>query len=231
MTDRVLIGASTGPGLAGLETFVELRLGNCALADLPFDRDEAVAMMRFCREHRIKLFLSELAYRGTTELFRPQKLDLPREEFWTKAELDAIVAEAGEFYGGRMTIGEAGGVLYWPKDYLFRENVRTFSALPPCDTMLEAREAYLAYLREFIAFEREQLGGDPLLNVESSLAFKHHAEAGIDVLCHEALPGDPHRMQAAIRGAARAFDRPWGTHIAIGWYGGVAVDELWMNCG
>ncbi|MGI5820213.1 MAG: hypothetical protein ACOX9R_19170 [Armatimonadota bacterium] len=229
MTDRVLIGASIGRGLAGLETFARLRLGNCALADLPFDRDEAVAMMRFCREHKITLFLSELAYRGSTELYRPEKRDLPREEFWTREELDAIVAEAGEFYGGRMTIGEAGGVLYWPKDYLLREGARTYNALPPCDTMLEAREAYLDYLRGFIDFEREELGGGPLMNVESSLVFKYHAEAGIDVLCHESLPGDPHRMQAAVRGAARAFGRPWGTHIAMGWYGGVTVDELWLK--
>ncbi|MFW6437782.1 MAG: hypothetical protein ACOCZ7_02105 [Armatimonadota bacterium] len=229
MSDRVLIGASAGPGVDGLRTIVGLRLGNCILADLLFDRDEAVAMMRFCREHEITLFLSELAYRGSTDLYRPEKTDLPRDEFWTRPELEAIVAEAGEFYGGRMTIGEAGGVLYWPNDYLRRENVKTYAPPPECDTMLDAREAYLDYLREFIEFERNEIGGGPLLDVESSLVFKYHAEAGIDVLCHEALPGDPHRMQAAIRGAARAYDRPWGTHIAMGWYGGVAVDELWMK--
>ncbi len=229
MSDRVLIGASTGRGLAGLQTFLELRLGNCVLADLPFDRDEAVAMMRFCREHEITLFLSELVYRGTTTLYRPAEQKLPRDEFWTKAELNAILAEAGEFYGGRMTIGEAGGVLYWPKDYLRRKDAGSFVALPPCETMLEAREAYVAYLRDFIAFERQELSDGPLLDVDSSLVFKYHAEAGIDVLCHEALPGDPHRMQAAIRGAARAFGKPWGTHIAMGWYGGVTVDELWLK--
>jgi hypothetical protein len=109
MTNRVLIGASTGPGLDGLKAFVALRLGNCALADLPFDRDEAIAMMRYCREHEITLFLSELVYRGSTQLYRPEKTKIPREEFWSKDELNAILAEAGEFYGGRMTIGEAGG--------------------------------------------------------------------------------------------------------------------------
>lgn len=229
MNQRVMIGASTGPGLAGLKTFRDLKLGNCALADLPFDRDEAVAMMRFCRENQITIFLSELTYRGTKELLRPADIELPREDYWSKDELTSILGEAGEYYGGRMTIGEAGGVLYWPKDYLFRENKKSWTALPPCDTMLEARDAYLAYLRDFIDFEREELGGTPLMNVESSLAFKYHAEAGIDLLCHEAMPGDPHRMQAAIRGAARAYDRPWGTHIAIGWYGGVTVDELWIK--
>ena len=229
MDNRVLIGASVGPGLAGLQAFVQLRLGNCALADLPFDRDEAIAMMRFCREHEVTIFLSELVYRGSTELYRPEKRQLPREDFWNKDELNAILAEAGEFYGGRMTIGEAGGVLYWPKDYLFRNRVGAYDALQPCETMLEARERYLEYLRRFITFEREQLSDGPLLDVDSSLVFKYHAEAGIDVLCHEALPGDPHRMQAAIRGAARAYGKPWGTHIAMGWYGGVTVDELWLK--
>jgi hypothetical protein len=228
MAKQVLIGASSGPGLAGLEVVRDLRLGNCVLADLPFDRDEAVAMLRFCREHEITIFLSELVYRGTKELYRPEKTKLPRENFWTKEEFNAILAEAGDFYGGRMTIGEAGGVLYWPKDYLMRENVPCFVALRQCVTMLEAREAYVEYLRDFIHYERE-LSDGPLMDVDSSLVFKYHAEAGIDVLCHEALPGDPHRMQAALRGAARAYGKRWGTHIAMGWYGGVVVDNLWIE--
>ena len=49
MAKQVLIGASSGPGLAGLEVIRDLKLGNCVLADLPFDREEAVAMLRFCR--------------------------------------------------------------------------------------------------------------------------------------------------------------------------------------
>jgi len=228
VSKRVLIGASTGPGLAGLEAFVALRLGNCVLADLPIDMDEATAMARFCRAHEITLFLSELVWRGSTDLYRPAKQRLPRAQCPSREQINAILASAGEFYGGRMTIGEAGGVLYWPKDYLFRE-AGAFRALPPCDGMLQARQAYLDMLRGFIDFERREVSDGPLLNVESSLVFKLHAEAGIDVLCHEALPGDPHRMQAAIRGAARAYGKPWGTHIAMGWYGGVTVDELWLK--
>lgn len=229
MSKRVLIGASTGPGLAGLETFVALRLGDCVLADLPLDMAEAMAMARFCREHGITLFLSELVWRGSTDLYRPAKLRLPREQCPSREQINAVLAEAGDCYGGRMTIGEAGGVLYWPKDYLLGDDVGAFKALPPCHGMLEARQAYLDYLREFIDFERREVSDGPLMNVDSSLVFRYHAEAGIDVLCHEALPGDPHPMQAAIRGAARAYSLPWGTHIAMGWYGGVTVDELWLK--
>ena len=106
MSKRVLIGASAGPGLAGLEAFVALRLGNCVLADLPLDMDEAAAMCRFCREHEITLFLSELVWRGSTDLWRPARARLPREECPSREQINAVLAEAGEYYGGRMTIGE-----------------------------------------------------------------------------------------------------------------------------
>lgn len=186
-------------------------------------------MARFCRERQIVLFLSELVFRGSKDMWRPGKTRVPREECLSREEINSIIAEAGEWYGGRMTIGESGGVLYWPKHYLRRGAEVAFVSLPECETMLEAREAYVEYLRDFIDFERESVSDGPLMNVDSSLVFKYHVEAGIDVLCHEALPGDPHRMQAAIRGAARAYHKPWGTHIAMGWYGGVTVDKLWMK--
>ncbi|MEN6549020.1 MAG: hypothetical protein ABFE07_23490, partial [Armatimonadia bacterium] len=227
--DRVLIGASAGPGVAGLQVVERLRLGNCVLCDLPNDLQEGLAMARFCRERQIVLFLSELVFRGSKDLWRPSKQRLAREECLSREEINSIITEAGEWYGGRMTIGESGGVLYWPKHYLRRGAEVAFVSLPECETMLEAREAYVEYLKDFIDFERESVSDGPLMNVDSSLVFKYHAEAGIDVLCHEALPGDPHRMQAAIRGAARAYGKPWGTHIAMGWYGGVTVDKLWMK--
>lgn len=227
--NRVLIGASAGPGLAGLEMVHRLRLGNCVLTDLPNDLEQSLAMARFCRKRQIVLFLSELTFRGSTQLWRPLKQRLPRERCLSRDEINRIIAEAGDYYGGRMTVGESGGVLYWPSAYVQRGPDVAFVALPPTDDMLEARQAYLDYLRGFIEFERAEVSDGPLMDVDSSLVFKYHAEAGIDVLCHEALPGDPHRMQAAIRGAARAYGRPWGTHVAMGWYGGVLVDNLWMK--
>ena len=111
---RVLIGASAGPGVEGLQVVEKLRLGNCVLCDLPNDFEQGMAMARFCRERRIVLFLSELTSRGTKDLWRPARQQLPREQCLTKEQINAIIAEAGDFYGGRMTIGEAGGVLYWP---------------------------------------------------------------------------------------------------------------------
>ncbi|MBI4027522.1 MAG: hypothetical protein HY360_21225 [Verrucomicrobia bacterium] len=101
--------------------------------------------------------------------------------------------------------------------------------LPPVKTMSEARDAYVAYLKRFIEFELKEMGKGPLLNVDSSLVFKYLVQAGIDVLGLEVMPGDPHLMHAAIRGAARAYNKSWGAHIAMMCYGGVYFDELWQK--
>ena len=155
---------------------------------------------------------------------------MPREEFYSKADFDEITDAAGEFYGGRITIGEAGGVLYWPKAYTINRRINNYVNLPPVETMAQAKDAYIRYLRQFIEFERREIGKGPLMNVESGLVFKYHAEAGIDILCQEMMPGDPHLMTAALRGAARAYGKPWGIHVAMHAYGGVSLpDELWQR--
>lgn len=193
------------------------------------DKAEALAVARYCRTHRIRLFFGELLYRGSTELCFAAGRRMPRREFFSKAELDEIIDAAGEYYGGRMTIGEFGGMLYLPKSYLINRRAEVFANLPAVRTVAEAKTEYIRYLKRFIDYERNELGKGPLLNVDSSLVFKYHAEAGIDVLCHEMMPGDPHRMQAAIRGAARAYDKTWGVHIAMACYGGVSFDLLWLK--
>lgn len=193
------------------------------------NKTEALAVARYCRTHQIRLYFSELLYRGATDLCWAARRKMPRSEFYSKQDLEEIMDEAAEFYGGRMTLGEAGGVLYWPKAYLIGRRAEEFENLPPVETVTEAQDAYRRYLKHFLEYERNELGKGPFLNVDSSLVFKYHAAAGIDVLCHEMMPGDPHRMQAAIRGAARAFNKPWGTHIAMACYGGVSFDPLWLK--
>lgn len=231
MSTRTLIGASVPKGVAALRDFTALKLGACVLTLLPMDKAEALAVASYCREHKIRLFFSELLYRGDTDkgLCFAARRRMPRSEFYTKAELEEIIDAAGDCYGGRMTIGESGGILYWPKSYSINRRAKVFANLPAVRTMAEAKAEYLKYLRKFIDYERRELGKGPLLNVDSALVFKYHAEAGIDVLCLESMPGDPHLMHAAIRGAAKAYRKPWGTHNAIACYGGVNFDELWLK--
>jgi hypothetical protein len=225
------IGASVPAGVTHLEAFRRLKLGECVLTLLPMDKAEALAVAQYCKRHRIHLYFSELLYRGDTDggLCWAARRRLPRSEFYSKADLEEIFDSAGEYYHGRMTIGEAGGILYWPQAYVIDRRAENFAALPPVQTVDQAHRAYLRYLRRIIDYERQELGRGPLLNVDSALVFKYHAEAGIDNLCLESMPGDPHRMHAAIRGAAKAFGKPWGTHIAMQCYGGTHFDELWIK--
>lgn len=231
MNQPLWIGASVPAGVDALKTFRKLKLGECVLTLLPMEKSEALAVARYCREHGIRLFFSELLYRGDTDkgLSFAARRHMPRSEFHSKKDMDEIIDAAGECYGGRMTIGESGGLLYWPRSYAINRRAKVFEALPAVRNVAEAKAEYVKYLKRFIAYERKELGKGPLLDVDSALVFKYHVEAGIDVLCLESMPGDPHRMHAAIRGAAKAFDKPWGTHIAMACYGGMSFDELWIK--
>ncbi len=224
MKHRTIIGASVPAGAQALKEFTALKLGECVLTLLPTDKREAFAMADYCRKHQIGLYFSELTHRGEMDLAKRRNA---RGAAYTKRELNRIAAAAGESYGGRMTIGEAGGMLYWPKAYVTNRKAGQHISLVPVRRADQAHAEYVRFLREFLRYEREQVGGGPLMNVDSSLVFKYHDEAGIDILCLESMPGDPHVMHAAIRGAAKACGKPWGTHIAMGWYGGFTLDELW----
>jgi len=228
MREHVLIGTNLAPGLDSLRFFRRFRLGDVVLTRLPFEKAEALAVARFCRENRIHLCFQELLRRGTFNLKGPAGSTMPREEFYSKEELEQVFDAAGGYYLGRFTVGEIGHVLYGPTAaYVPEWRGNIWAHLPRVRTMGEACRAYVEYVRRFLDYERNRLGRGPLLNVESGLVFKYHALAGIDVLCHEAMPSDPHLMHAAIRGTARAFAKPWGTHIAMHCYGGFHVDELW----
>ena len=218
---RLLVGASVPVGLEALRQFLDLKLGEIALFTLPDDLDEALAVARFCRERRIYFMLSELMRRGSGERWRCPSL--------TRADFDRVVAAGGEFYLGRYTIGEAGGIMYWPQEYTIGRAVGNYANLPPAADVRDARDRYVQYLKQYIDCERAEVGGGRLLNVDSSMLFHYQAEAGLDDLCLEMMPGDPNRMLPAIRGCARAWDKFWGVHIAIGCYGGFEFDDLWLK--
>lgn len=229
MKPVVLIGSSIPPGLEQLRLHQRLKLGDLVLTALPTDRQEAMAVAEFCRQNGIRLIFSEFLYRGSSAPSPAWRRAMAREEFFSKAEIDAILAAAGEAFFGRMTLGEAGGILYWPEAYVSRLGPHCWHKLKPCATQDEAQAAYIETCRKILQYERDEIGRGPLLDVDSSLVFKYHAMAGVDILCLESMPGDPHLMHAAIRGAARAYGKPWGTHIAMGWYGGVTLDTLYRK--
>lgn len=224
-----LVGSSIPAGVRQLEIHRRLKQGDIVLTLLPQTKEEALAVARFCRRHGIYLVFSEVLYRGAEEPGWCWRRPVPWEEFLRREDMDEVIAAAGEYYYGRVCIGEIGGVLYWPKAYTIGRRAENWCSLPRCRDHAEAAAAYVAYCRRWLDVERSRVGSGPLMDVDSSLLFKYHAMAGIDTLCLEVMPGDPHRMHAAIRGAARAYGLPWGAHIAMQCYGGVRLDELYQK--
>jgi hypothetical protein len=225
----VLIGASLPPGVASLDAFRRLKLGDMVLTAIPRTKAEALAMAEYCASNSIHLCFSELLYRGGFDLCWAWRERVARDRFFSKSDMEEIIAAAGRYYFGRYVVGEIGCVVYAPEKYAAEFPDEHWSNLPPVRTQAEAREAYVGYIRKFLDFERRELGPGPLINVDAGMIFKYVAEAGADILGLESLPGDPHLMHAAIRGAAKAYGKPWGVHIAMENYGGMRLDELWQK--
>ena len=216
-----LVGASIWGGLSSLKDFDYLRLGNIVLTFLPESEEEGMELMRYCREHKIYVLLSEIIHRGNHSRWRNKNL--------SKEQIERIAAEGGEYFLGRYAIGECGGLCYWPKEYTINAQAENYTNLPPCENEQQARKTYVDYLKKELQYEREHVADLPLFNVESSIQFSYHTEAGIDGQCLELLPGDPLITLSAIRGAARVKDMLWGVHIAMAWYGGFRLDPLWLK--
>jgi len=225
----VLIGASMPAGVESLEVFRQLKIGDLVLTLIPESKAEALAVAKYCRDKAIFLCFSELLYRGGFDLCWAYRKKIPRSEFFSRAEMEEIIAAAHPYYFGRYVIGEIGCVVYAPEKYATEFPREHWSNLPAVKTQAEARDAYIRYIKKFLDFERREIGPGPLINVDAGMIFKYVAEAGPDILCLESMPGDPHLMHAAIRGAARAYGKPWGVHIAMENYGGMRFDELWQK--
>jgi hypothetical protein len=210
----------------GLLRIKNENLGNSVGIELPDNYQEALRTAEFCRENQIYFIFRELIHRN--------KHGLPAKELFagklTPEELRGVIEAAGEFYMGRVILGESGGMLYWPFEYLHERAEGEYSLLPQdAVTLPEAESLYLDRLSAYTAEERV-MGGEPFWDVDSSMCFKHHIKIGVTVPYLEMMPGNPERMTAALRGAARAAGgKEFGALIAFGWYGGGLWDGLYFK--
>ncbi len=202
----------------------KLKCGDLIRGSLDRDKDSAIEAMRYCRENHIYVLLGECVERG----------ELSTWSSFSKEDFEEIIAEAGEYFVARYALGEGGGVLSWPKAYTVNRHLNTWENLPPCDSPAEAHKKLVEYYKSFVDFERSQVADTKLATVDSSMILSYQAEAGIDMFSHEMCPGNPLELLPAFRGAARSFNSIWAAHIAIGWYGGIHMDELhlkrWKLC-
>lgn len=225
---HVIIGSSMPGNIESFRLFKKIKLGNSILTSVSEDQQKMLEMMKFCRENNIYINFGEVRHRGSMDYGWGWGKRVSKENYFSKKVFDAIIDEAGPYYFGRYSIGEMGLRLYGPESYEVEWRGDTWPKLPQVTTMEEAKIAYVEYTRQWINTERS-LSKGPLINVEAGMTFKYLAPAGLDKLCLEMMPGDPHLMVASIRGAARAFNKPWGAHIAMAWYGGISLDELWQK--
>jgi hypothetical protein len=243
-------------GIVGPKLTKDLKLGNIILTDLPFDKAEAMEFVDFCRENGIYFIFSELVQRGCFDIGNPWghvstpedenlRTDdgayggygLPhghdmtrREDFYSKEELEEIVKAGGKYYIGRMSSGEVGGILYWMREYVFNRKCNSYENLPAVETVDQAKAEFLDVIRKRYAFERTELGGGPIVSVESSALIKYVLEGGADTPVIEMIVSDPSFVLAAFRGACRAYGKEtFGAHVAMGWYGGISLDEMWQK--
>jgi hypothetical protein len=217
-----------------LQLFKAEKIGNAVGILFPKTFEEGMEYAAFCRTNQIHFIFREAFCRDDMEL-PPENL-LKRKI--SNTELKTIIDTAGEYYHGRMIIGESGGMLYWPHEYLrepFQESEGAYLGGPypliqqGMGNTADAENVYLEKLRNYIEKEK-LLGGGPFWDVDGSIVFKHHLANGINIPYLEMMCGNPERMTAAVRGAAKAFDREFfGTLIAFGWYGGGKWDELYLK--
>jgi hypothetical protein len=228
---HVRSGISAPAGMVGPRLVKELKLGNIIMAALSYDKDEAMRVSRFCKDNCIYLIFAEIVQRGCCDIGSPWgENKIPREEFYTKAELDEICAAAGEYYLGRLTTCEAGGMLYWMREYLIGRKENAYDTLPAVETVDEAKKVFLETIRKSYEFERNELGGGKLIAIEASALTRYILEAGTDDIILEMVPGKSMFSFAALRGACRAYNKEsYQSHIAMGWYGGICLDTAWQK--
>ncbi|MFO7945895.1 MAG: hypothetical protein R6V19_03650 [Armatimonadota bacterium] len=148
------------------------------------------------------------------------KFDDDTGSFLSPEILDSIRQTAGEYWVGDM-IGETGGYASHFEGYF--ENRDYLPAR--VNTMQEAAEKYVEFVREKVEIDRG-VGVETVMSVEATILHAYTLQAGVDLPCTELMPGQADINLAAVRGAARAFDRPeWGSHIAHEWYGGYEIEE------
>ncbi len=237
MDRNILVGMVLPSDVDALEAFCDLKLGNFSFLKLPNTKQKALEIATFCRDRKIYFMFSEFLKRGSFDICMApphelcfQTTNVSRQDFYSTDDLEEIFAAGGEYYYGRVALGEAGGHLYWPEPYLVKQNTNSWTKLKPAENVFQARQHFIDRLKETISFEREMLHNSKLIAVDASMTFKYLIESGADEVSVELMPGSCDLMIAAIRGASKLLqDRRWGAVIAMGWYGGCDLDELWLK--
>ena len=201
---------------------------------LPPTLEAGLECIRYLTENEIDFCFSSPVLRRA--LLRPDdelfRTGLSREEIGT------LIAAGGKYCKGRDAAGELDGMIYWPAEYMFPPDDAPpadaeYPRLPRAGDLEEARKFYCERLKVYFERERNFAPG-VIRNTGGSMLIHHVLDAGAEIPSLEMMPGDPERLCAALRGAARSRKKEsYGLLIAFGWYGGGLWDEVyfarWIN--
>lgn len=223
MTKKVKLGAVVGTepiaGKHPVEVFHDERIGDWVL---PWRLD--LESVRQCVRFSLPFMMFELEHRGTLA-FHPEV---------SRETLAKIRAMAGPLLLGRCTIGESGGLVYWPRAYLKppEEGGAADGMLQPLKAgdMREAAQLYVQRIQEALARARK-LDDMPLGIIDPGFMNRYHIQGGCDWVGQEFIFDDHDQiLTAAARGALRAGSKNlWLADVAVASYAGGYFDELYFH--
>lgn len=212
-----------------LRWFVRDGLGNLVTVPLIQDPAEMRRVISYLVAHKLHFYFTAIRENGGGFQLGSKWRKLKPHEFYSPKSFADMVKAGGKYYAGRWALVEAGGMLYWPRTYLIGRREREYEVLPQVADLRTAQANYVGLLKRVMRVER-RMHGAKLFSVDGSMLFKYAAKAGLRVLALESMAGNPHRMYAAMRGAARAWDIAETIgYIAYMWYGGFGYDATWLK--
>ena len=234
MPVHVRVGGTVWSDLQYVRWLVEeVKCGDLVCPGIGRSFEKAMAMARYCRENDVALIQQRMCGNELQELlldFEVPEDDAHKHGFYSKEEYLKIMKEFGSALVARMTLNEIGGTAYWPKAYAVNRAVGEWPQLAPAKDMAEAKRSYMRLVRKVIAQDRKWAPTTKLCDGDSSIYFKYHREAGVDLTMLEYMPADTDLAVAAARGASRdAADPRWISYIAMEAYGGKFRDELFYK--
>lgn len=153
-------------------------------------------------------------------------------DFANKRIVQYLNRECGKYFLGPLK-GETSGFLVsdWHHDsrYINDSNRHLNHNPPPCFArdMRHAKRTYVQFLKNRFRVPFRRQGVKQALALDQNLLHPLDMEAGFDIPVAELMPRRVAPALAALRGAAKTFDKSlWGCWIAIGWYGGSNYDPF-----
>lgn len=136
-----------------------------------------------------------------------------------------IYEVSGEYFLGDV-LGEPGSGYTFKGENYFPPSLGHLKAKQNELNLVKAEENYLNMIKTYLDADKK-VGIKQVSCVEATMFSKYDLKAGVNIPILEMMVGDPEKLIAGVRGAAKANDSPtWGTYVAQEWYGGRHHEDI-----